>query len=125
LLLDIAPKSEDAANINEHAKKLRDEIAGKPHTMQLTIPSPVYGGDEGQIDITLIKNEVEIMDVEKGIDTLDVYCKKGIRRLNYPEGDAWIIPKSWQPCALSVNGKVGASLTLTELPAGSLKKKMP
>lgn len=119
-LASLAPDDELVKRITEHSKHVLKQVVGKPHAVKMTLPEPVYGGEQSQVYITLLKKEVELLELKGRLDKIVLYCEKGIRKLEYAPGRGWIIPGGWGTCGLAFDGPVGTTFTLAELPDGSL-----
>ncbi len=112
----IAPAEEVVQEVVNHAQQIAEKAEAMKHSMNGSIPAPVYGGENARLRVALLKKELELSEVTGEIEAIAVRCDRGMKAFEPSAGFTWTIPDSWEECALVIEGKVGSTFRLTEYP---------
>lgn len=75
---------------------------------------PLELSDSGFVFHKLLKQSIALFDVEGGIDTLKLRCRRKYIYFDYSPNKQWNIPKEWGSCFLQVVGEPNSRFVLAQ-----------
>lgn len=121
----INPNHKSVQQVLAHAASMTKKIDGKEFWTTGKLVTPLYGGEIAMWKSVLLRHEIRLQDVVGDIDTVEIACTGGKKKLNYPITQSWIFPKSWERCRLVVEGGAGTTFVVAELLDGTLAPPQP